>query len=181
MTERQSKSQPTWSDVKAKLTSLDQAGLLNLIRDLYAAHKENQMFLHARLGLCEDVLKLYKQRIDRWLWPDVYCNHLPSVAKAKQAISDYKKAVGASAGLAELMVYYCELAAGFCVEFGTNDEDSYRTALLNMFEQALAITDTLPADARDALFARMDHVRDLSQKIGYGAGEHMDFLRAHYE
>jgi hypothetical protein len=40
-------------------------------------------------------------------------NQDSSVAKAKQAIFSYRKAVGEPAGLAELMVSYCESAAGF--------------------------------------------------------------------
>jgi hypothetical protein len=67
MVRHQSKSQPTWADVKAKLMSFDHTGLVNLLRDLYAAQKDNQTFLHARFGLGEDVLKPYKQTIDRWL------------------------------------------------------------------------------------------------------------------
>ena len=43
-------------DVKAKLADFDQAGLVNLVHDLYAAQKDNQAFLHARFGLGEDVL-----------------------------------------------------------------------------------------------------------------------------
>jgi hypothetical protein len=34
--------------IKAKLASVDRLGLLGLIQDLYAAHKDNQTFLHAR-------------------------------------------------------------------------------------------------------------------------------------
>lgn len=49
----------------------DRAGLLGLLQDLYAANKDNQAFLHARLSLGDDVLKPYKTAIDRWLWPDV--------------------------------------------------------------------------------------------------------------
>ena len=53
MAKRQSKSQPGWTDVKAKLANFDRAALLDLIHDLYAAHKDNQTFLHARFGLGE--------------------------------------------------------------------------------------------------------------------------------
>ena len=67
MARHQSKSQPTWTDVKAELARLDRKGLLGLIQDLYAAHKDNQTFLHARFGLGDDVLEPYKQTIDRWL------------------------------------------------------------------------------------------------------------------
>ena len=108
MPRRQEGSQPTWTDVKAKLASFDRLGLLGLIQDLYAAHQDNQAFLHARFGLGEDVLKPYKEKLDRWLWPDVLRNQDTSVVRAKQAISGFKKAVGDPAGLAELMVFYCE-------------------------------------------------------------------------
>lgn len=39
-------------------------------------------------------MKAYKTIIDRWLWPDVFKNQDTSVAKAKKAIADYKKAIG---------------------------------------------------------------------------------------
>jgi hypothetical protein len=103
---RQSKSQPTWTDVKAKLAGFDRTRLLALIQDLYAAHKDNRTFLHARFGLGGDALESYKETIDRWLYPDVFRKQDTSVAKAKQAIADYKKAVGQPGGLAELMVFF---------------------------------------------------------------------------
>ena len=177
MVRRQSKSQPTWADVKAKLANFDHAGLVDLLRDLYATHKDNQTFLHARLDLSEDVLNSYKQTIDRWLWPDVFLKQDVSVAKAKQAISNYRKAVGEPSGLAELMVFYCEQAAGFLSDIGMDDEN-YLSALVRMFEQALTVANALPADSRDALLARLDRVRNISQKIGYGVGEDMDFILA---
>lgn len=96
---------PSWNDVKGSLAGLDRAGLTGLIQDLYAASKDNQAFLHARFSLSDDVLKPYKIAIDRWLWPDVFKNQFTSVAKAKKAISDYKKAIGQPAGFAELMVF----------------------------------------------------------------------------
>ena len=46
----------------------------------------------------------------------MFKNQDTSVTKAKKAISDYKKAIGQSEGLAELMVFYCERAAGFSNE-----------------------------------------------------------------
>ena len=54
------KNAPTWSDVKVGLTDFDHAGLISLIQDLYAASKDNQAFLHARLFIGEDPLKPYK-------------------------------------------------------------------------------------------------------------------------
>jgi hypothetical protein len=51
MVKRQSKSEPTWTEVKSKLAVLNRTGLLGLIQDLYTAHKDNQRFLHARFDL----------------------------------------------------------------------------------------------------------------------------------
>ena len=154
MTKRSPRTQPKWADVKAKLASLDKIGLIGLVQDLYAAHKDNQTFLHTRFALGEDVLEPYKETLDRWLWPDPLRNQDVSVAKAKQAISSYRKAVGEPAGLAELMVYFCENAAGFSNDFGYQDE-GYFNALVNMFEQAIRITRQLSAGDCDALIVRL--------------------------
>ena len=97
--------------------------------------------------------------------------------KAKQAISSYKKAVGEPAGLAELMVFYCECAAGFCSDLG-NQDDGYLSALVRTFGQALKLIDQLPALDRNALIARQDRVRVISHNFGYGVGDDMDSLLA---
>jgi hypothetical protein len=100
-----------------------------------------------------------------------------SVAKAKQAISSYRKAVGEPAGLAELMVFFCESAAGFSNDVGYQDE-GYFNALVNMFEQAIKIARKLSAGDRDALIVRLDRVRTISHNLGYGVGDDMDSLLA---
>ena len=169
------KSTPSWSDVKTRLADFDRAGLIGLVQDLYAASKDNQAFLHARFALGDDVLKPYKATIDRWLWPDAFKNQDTSVSKAKKAISDYKKAVGQPEGLTELMVFYCERAAGFSDDVGLDDE-TYFDALVRMFAQALKGISTLPEDRRPALMARLDAVRRTSHNFGYGVGDDMDEL-----
>ena len=177
MARRHPGSKPTWTDVKAELARFDRPGLLALIQDLYAADKDNQNFLHARFGLGEDVLKPYKETLDRWLWPDVLRNQDTSVAKAKQAISSYQKAVGDALGLAELMVFYCECAAGFCSDIGYQD-DSYFNGVVRMFEQALKIIAQLSASDRNPLIARLDKVPAISHNFGYSVGDDMDSLLA---
>ncbi len=173
------KVNPSWIEIKAKLADFDRAGLLRLLQDLYAASKDNQAFLHARLSLGDDVLKPYKATIARWLWPDVFRNQGVSVAKAKKAIADFKKSGGPTEGLAELMVFYCEQDSGFCAEVGQDDE-SHFDALVRMFEQALKAIATLPEANRPALWERLDAVRQRSHNIGYGVGENMDELLAEH-
>src|SRR5206468_3782681 len=179
MAKQRSKLQPTWTDVKAKLEGFDRLGLLRLIQDLYASHKDNQAFLHARFGLGEDVLEPYKKTIDRWLWPDPFRNQDTSFSKAKQAISQYKKAVGDRAGLTELLAVYCAQAAGYCQDIGYQEEGFF-DALVRMFEQALQSAKTLPADGRDSLIVRLNRVREIGHAFGYGVGDDMDYLWTKY-
>jgi len=177
MTSKSKNASLSWSDVKARIADVNRAGLLALVHDLYAASKDNQVFLHARFGLGDDVLGPYKASIDRWLWPDVYRNQDTSVAKANKAIADYKKAGARPDGLAELMVFYCERGSGFSNDIGLQDE-GYFGALVRMFEQALKAIADLPDSQRPALWSRLEEVRRISQSVGYGVGEDMDRLLA---
>lgn len=178
-TKKTKKNSPSWNDVKTKLADLDRSGLVGLLQDLYEASKDNQAFLHARFALGGDVLKPYKATIGRWLWPDVFMHQDTSVSKAKKAISDYKKAIGAPEGLAELTLFYCEQAAGFSNDVGLQDE-GYLDALVRMFEQALKAIHELPADHQIALTGRLNSIRRLCQNIGYGVVDDMDDLLAEY-
>jgi hypothetical protein len=175
-----SKDRPSWTGLKAKLADLDRPGLVSLVQALYAASKDNQAFLHARFGLGEDVLKPYKATIERWISPDVYKNQDTSVAKAKKAISDYKKAIGRPEAMAELMVFYCELAGGFASEYGLDDQ-SYLDAMVRMYAQALKVIVTLPEEPRDELIGRLDVVRHVCHRnVACGVPEEMDALLGHY-
>jgi len=180
---RKPKTKPTWSDVKAKLLEFDRPGLLALIQDLYAANKDNQTFLHTRFGLSmgmgNEVLEPYKKIISRWLYPNVFGTQRESHPQAKRAITDYKKAIGDPAGLAELMIFYCEEAAAFTNEYG-NDDVGYYNALLRMFEDALQYATHLPADQRDGFIARLEAVRDTCHRFGYGVGDEMDDMLVEY-
>ncbi len=69
MAKRQPASKPFMGQMsKRDSRAFDRLGLLELIRDIDAAHKDNQAFLHARFGLGADVLSsTYKETLDRWL------------------------------------------------------------------------------------------------------------------
>lgn len=174
MTSKKS-SDPTWSDVKAKLMDFDRAGMLRLVQDLYAASKDNQNFLHARFGLGNDVLEPYKAIIERWAWPDIDRNQDYSVAKAKKPIADYRKAIGRPQGLAELTVFYCEQAIGFSNEVGL-DDGGYYDAFCGMFEQALNTVMALPEAERQPLLERLEDVRLSGQGIGWGVEDDLNAL-----
>jgi hypothetical protein len=75
----------------------------------------------------------------------------------------------------ELNGFYCEQAAGFCIDVGNKDE-GYFYALVRIFEQALKFADVRPTNGWDALVARLDRVRETSRKFEYAIGDDMDFL-----
>jgi hypothetical protein len=173
------KNSVSWSDVKTRLADFDRAGLLGLLQDLYAANNDNKAFLHARLSLGDDVLKPYKAIINRWLWPDMFKNQDTSVAKAKKPIADYRKAIGQAEGLAELMVFYCERAAGFSDDVGLQDE-GYFDALVRMFEQALKTIASLADAQRQPLWDRLRTAQRICRNFGYGVSDDMRDLLAEY-
>lgn len=167
------RAQIAWSQVKAKLADFDRAGLIALLQDLYAASKESQAFLHSRFGLGEDPLMPYKRTIARSLWPDL--NKPISIAAAKKAISGYNKASRQAEGAAELMVFFCEQAAGFVHDMGLQDE-GYFDALLRMYGRALTAAAALQDVERADKIQRLGQVRALCRDLGYGVYDEMTAL-----
>ena len=124
---------PSWKTVKAALQSFDRAGLLGLVQDLYAMDKDNEAFLHTRLGLGSDQLAPYKAIISRWICPDLMRSQSVSISKAKKAIANYKKAIGEPTGLTELSIHYCEESFSFLESCAFEDE-RYFVALIRMYD-----------------------------------------------
>lgn len=160
----------TWSDVKTALAQFDRTGLLALLKDMHALRPENRAFLAARLGVGNDPLTPYKRVISRWVYPDLIRGQDVSVAKAKKAIAEYRKAIGRPEGLAELSIYYTEEAARLIVDCGMEDE-AYYSALVRMFEQGLAQAIELPATERNEMLERLDAVRVSLRGVGWGVSD----------
>jgi hypothetical protein len=169
---RKSESQPSWSDVKAKLADFDRVALIGLVADLYALSKTNQSFLHARFSLGKDSLATYKRCIHDALSPD--SNKPVRVADAKKAISEYRKAIGRPEGLLELRLFWCEAASSFSMEFGYADE-GYFDALLRQFEAALKALSGVNETSRKSAIERLVAVRDRTD-VGYGVKDDMNYL-----
>jgi hypothetical protein len=172
---RDKKAAVSWNSVKAGLRDFDRTALLGLVQDLYTASKDNQAFLHARFNLGADPLEPYKAIISRRVCPEILKNEPWSVAKAKKAIADYKKAIGYPKGMAELSVFYCEEAIAFLRDCSLEDE-GYHSALVLMFEQALKRTLALPESERAPFLKRLGGIRGEAQKNGWGVSDAMDEL-----
>jgi hypothetical protein len=166
---------PTWSDVRAALMDFDRAGLRGLVQDLYTASKDNQAFLHARLGLGHDQLQPFKASISKWISPDLVKGQLISVSKAKKAIADYKKAIGRPNGMAELSIFYCEEAFGFLESCSIEDE-GYFAALIRMYGRSIEFVSRLPPAERTTYLDRLDKLRSRERNRGWVVEEEFNSL-----
>jgi hypothetical protein len=167
---RATRTKPGWSDVKARLASFNRAELLALVQSLYAASRDNQAFLHARLDLGNDPIAPYKETISRWVHPDVYKGQDYSITKAKKAISDYRKAIGLPEGMVELTVHFCEEAIAFANAYGLDDGTFY-DALVRMFKQAVTHVLALSEAGQEPFLERLGKVMAVGQDMGWGVGD----------
>jgi hypothetical protein len=172
---RRKSASPTWSDVKTALLDFDRAGLRGLVHDLYTASKDNQAFLHARLGLGHDHLQPFKASISRWISPDLMKGRPISVSKAKKTIADYKKAIGRPDGMAELSIFYCEEALSFLESCSIEDE-SYFAALIRMYGRSLDFVSKLPLAERAAYLERLDKLRSRGRNVMWVVEEEFNSL-----
>ena len=172
---RSKNASPTWSDVRTVLLDFDRAGLRGLVQDLYTASKDNQAFLHARLGLGHDQLQPFKASISKWISPDLMKGQPISVSKAKKAIADYKKAIGRPNGMAELSIFYCEEAFGFLESCSIEDE-GYFAALIRMYGRSLEFVTSLPPAERATYLDRLDKLRSRGRNVGWMVEEEFNSL-----
>jgi hypothetical protein len=109
---------------------------------------------------------------------------LPAAAnvcpRAKGAIAKYEKALGDPVGLTELLVFYCERAAGFCQDVDHRDA-AYLGAIMRVFERALKAAANLTGNVQSDFLSRLDRVRSIGRQLGNGVGEEMDVLPSEFE
>ena len=149
---------------------------MQLVSDLYAFNKDNQTFLHARFTFITNALNDYKKRIRLALYPDISRrNANPSVATAKKAISEYKKAVGDPLGIIELRLFWCEIAVEFSMDYGFDDV-GYLEALLRQYSEVCDLLPSIPEPQLTQYIERMETVRDDAAQIGYGVFDEMNDL-----
>jgi len=160
------KRMPSWSNVKAALTRLDQSALLELISDLYRFSKDNKDFMHTRFSAGDDVLMPYKKIIKECMYPDVL-NGEVEIIRAKRAINDYSKAINDVKGEAELLTYFVECGNQFTLDYGDIDEDFY-DSLMEVYGQAIKKVLALPVHEQGDFRKRLKKIVLSAEGMGWG-------------
>ncbi len=89
------------------------------------------------------------------------------IAKGKQAIADYAKAVGDPKGTLELMLFFVESGTSFTLDLGDIDENFY-LALERMYKKALDMLLSFDEKMIDAYYNRFEKLVTPTENIGRG-------------
>lgn len=152
----------------------ESADLIGLIKELYEASPENQLFLQSKLlGFAdiESVLKPYRERIVRQFNMRRGDPRL-DLKEARAAIREFKKATGSVAGTIELMLTYIEYGTSFAAEYGEATSTLF-SSLTSVYEE---MTDLLYGEGRELYPRFRERIQKLAEhsgSIGWGYG---DFL-----
>ena len=158
-----------WKKVKQKVENEKKQDLIKLIADLYRESEDVQLFLNSRY-LRETVsMKALKKSIFKALSPDDSYNGNLKWHEAADVVKNYRLASQDQTGVAELMVYYMEVANQFTLDYGDIDEDYYDTAV-GWFEKTARYVKALKKkDAKAADFIeRLRNTVDSTEGIGWG-------------
>ena len=147
------------------LAGHDKALLIALIAEMHALSPQNRDFLDARFLTDGAALERYKRTIKLALFPDI--DDPVSFRDARKAISDYRKAIGQDAGVAEPLVYAAECGNQFTCDYGDIDGPFY-DALIRMFASAVKAVKKLDRREAGPFVGRLAAVVKKSDCIGWG-------------
>ncbi|AMY07695.1 hypothetical protein LuPra_00873 [Luteitalea pratensis] len=164
-----------WSEVKARLEALDRKGLVSLLGDLYDANEANRRFLHARLAPDSRAIEEYRRLVADALYPDPFSKRRVRVCDAAAAIAEYRRATADASGTVDLMLTFVEAGTEQAADLGYGDE-AYFDALQIRLDAVAKEFDTLPAEVRANVRARLGRIQVRAHSVGWGFGDAVDEL-----
>lgn len=115
------------TDLKRQLKQYDHKELIGLISELYKQNHDIQHYLSVKFRGDEVIQELQEKaekEIEDEFFPDKGFGKM-RLAKAKKAISDFRKLTGDKRRTVELMLFYVEIGTEFTNTYGDIDEKFY--------------------------------------------------------
>jgi hypothetical protein len=156
-----------WSEVRARLETFDRKGLVSLLGELYDANVANRRFLHSRLIPGSRAIEEYRRLVADAIYPDPFSKRRVSVRDAAAAIVEYRRSTGDASGTVDLMLTFVEEGTEQAADLGYGDE-AYFDALQIRLDAVAKEVDTLPADVRAKVRARLGRIQVRAQNVGWG-------------
>ena len=160
-----------WSAARKHLSTLDNAALIALVKEMYDAAAWNRDFIHARCRTSTgggEVLERYRKKIIKQFFSSSLSGVGPlKLGEARKAIRDYRKATGSVPGTAELLMTYVENGVEFTKQYGDIDARFYDSVESVLKELSIL----LRGDARELypqFSDRLARVEELSDCVGWG-------------
>jgi hypothetical protein len=160
-----------WSDVKARLVAFDRKALVSLLGELHDASVANRRFLHSRLTPGSRAIEEYRHLVADAIYPDPFSKRRVSVRDA--AIVEYRRSTGDASGSVDLMLTFVEAGTEQAADLGYGDE-AYFNALQIRLDAVTKEFDTLPADVRATVRARLGRIQMRAQDVGWGFSDAVD-------
>lgn len=167
-----SKKPASWSNVKTSLSSMDRAGLVGVIRDLYDASTANRRFLHAQFVPAAAALDEYRDLVAKAVFPDPFSQRPIRLRDAAAAITDYKRSTSDLVGVVDLLLTFVEAGTEQAADLGYGDE-TYFSTLERKLAEAATLLDALPDEARGEAAARFIRLGKYQERIGWGYGDYL--------
>lgn len=162
-----------WRDLKARLRTYDQEGLIALVRDLYRADAANRRFLQGRLAPSQSVVEEYRRVIADAVYPDPFSHRPARLKAASDAVIHYERSTGDQVGTVDLRLTFIEAGTEQAVDLGYGDDQYFST----LARQARAIATSwsaLPVKPQEQMVTRLRAVRDRGKSLGWGYGDCLD-------
>ena len=163
------RKQSQWTEIGRSLKQYDKIELIDLLKEVHDLSDETKLFLETRLlQLPQSTsLKRYKNKLRKALQADPQYDDEIDWDTAEQVIANYRLASGDEEGLAELLVYYVEVANQFTLEYGDIDEGYYES-VEDSFQRAVDHLLSMDKTPIDKFEKRLKKVVDSTQNIGWG-------------
>ncbi|MFD0961595.1 DUF6155 family protein [Paenibacillus chungangensis] len=177
---KEGKKKPSIPEIKKALKQYEKDALITMLVDCYKSSKDVKNYIHVLLHPEDATQELYenaRKQIENEFFPLKGYGKL-RLAKAKSAISEFKKLSNDELRTLDLMIYYVEQGVDFTVTYGDISEAFY-SSMESMYTSVLnKIGDSV---SKRALFnARLLKIVNDTDGIGWGfhdylAGEYYEW------